>query len=385
VSSRETFSVRENMLRAQRLRSPKSAGDIARKQQIHQRRQKALELRVAGASLQDIVNVGIGYNNVQNVSHDLKKVYEQFMVHQPEDLILLDLARLDLMQKICTTALMQGNTAEVRNLLAIMDYRRKSLGITEESILERKLETTNLVNNGIMVVQGTQGDYLQGIMQAAGASPEEIRQELERVSSSNRSPEVRKSPEVIPGEVIHGETGAHARGDKKTPGKLLKKPKRGAHEPGRQTKATGATPTRSNGRGGTGRPEDVPRGSEGPLVTVEDQVEAIARALDERIEAEPGIGRLSDPAITGVDLAALERGLHEGDPPESTGANRRSSRGVPVKVLRVPVKTPDMNQPVSPGVVYRNPPRKGDHAGSYSQAPPDMVPMGRIVEQIYEE
>ena len=325
--SRETKSVRRGIRKGARKHAGTSIADMER---IRKRRQSALELRMAGATLMDIVKLGIGYNDPAHVSRDLRKATDGIYQESIEDLLILDLARIDEMQKYCFLALRhKGDLAQVRNIMALMEFRRTTLGITPEVLQDRRNNSNRVVNNGIMVVQGTTGEFLSSMMEAAGASPEEIQKELKELESSSGSSQ-KETGKVIQGELVQGEvitqeskqeTGAQA-GENKKKLRVKLKTKPAASPPG-TAKATTATQTRSTGS----RVSDSALGDESPSEDLTERVERIAQRMDEAFDEahEPRLGRLSDPAV---------------------------------KIISVPVKLPDSNQPVSPGVVYKLPPRK---------------------------
>lgn len=321
--SRETKSVRRGIRKGARKHAGTSIADMER---IRKRRQSALELRMAGATLMDIVKLGIGYNDPAHVSRDLRKATDGIYQESIEDLLILDLARIDEMQKYCFLALRhKGDLAQVRNIMALMEFRRTTLGITPEVLQDRRNNSNRVVNNGIMVVQGTTGEFLSSMMEAAGASPQEIQNELRELENSSESQQERKviQGELVQGEVINKvlpETGTSTENKKKLRVKL--KTKTPASPPG-TGKATTATQTRSTGS----RVSDSALGDESPSEDLTERVERMAQRMDEAFDEahEPRLGRLSDPAV---------------------------------KIISVPVKLPDSNQPVSPGVVYKLPPRK---------------------------
>jgi hypothetical protein len=167
----------------------KGTGSITeRMQQQHIRRRKALDLRTAGASYQQIVDANIGYRDVGHVSHDMGKILAEFQYETPEDVLVLDLARLDEMQRIVTFELRKGDMSCANTLLRIMQFRRDTLGMTPQVIEERrKTAQVGIHNNGIMVVQGTSQDYIEAMMKAAGVPENERRKEIERIASSNNA------------------------------------------------------------------------------------------------------------------------------------------------------------------------------------------------------
>lgn len=347
---------------------------LADQKRLKERREKALNLRIAGATLQDIVNAGIGYNNMPSVSQDLEKALGNFYAEDIEQLLILDLARLDEMQKYCTAAMRMGDTSQVRNLMAIMQFRRETIGVTPESIQDRRINSAQVVNNGIMVVQGTQREYLATMMEAAGAEPDEIARELKELENTSQNTsgsqevpkEVGTTPvptgesgnahaiagtRVIQGELITRETGPVTQDTsqngssnpkkKSSTGKTLKivrKRKTSTEQP--------ALPGSSQATTATQEPAQAQKGTRAPSsdsILLADRVEALAATMDEEQEerTQMRLGRLDDPAIE-VDVEALE---------ERLSVLHGETRDFPVKL-------PDANVPVSPGVVYRTAPRK---------------------------
>ena len=168
--------------------TPRKTAETLRQQEIHERRVKAMSLKVAGASNVEIARANIGYSSGQLVGQDMKNILATWDYHAPEEMVTLDLARLDELQKIYTHAVRTGNLQWGSMILRIMQFRRETLGYTPETIAELRRDKNQIQNNGIMVVQGTgtASDYLIGMMQAAGATEKEARAELEKVSDSNK-------------------------------------------------------------------------------------------------------------------------------------------------------------------------------------------------------
>ena len=160
---------------------------LSNRTKIRQRRELLLSLRQAGASYSEIVRAKIGYNNTNAVARDMKIVLERFKYETPEDVLVLDLARLDELQKLLTAAFRSGDLGQAGPIMRVMQFRRETLGITQEQIAERQLSKTQIANNGIMVIQGSStGDYVAAMAAAAGVSAQDVKTELERISASNR-------------------------------------------------------------------------------------------------------------------------------------------------------------------------------------------------------
>lgn len=283
---------------------PTSPEKLQRAADRHERRQTALNLRMAGASYQQIVEADIGYKSTAHVGSDMRGILRAYQYETPEDILVLDLARLDDLQQHLTLAFHAGKYEQAGMILRVMQFRRETLGITPEVIEQRRNESKALVNNGIMVVQGSQSDYLKSMMEAAGTSPQEQQRELDRIAASNRT----APTEVVDAEIVEDDP----------PRKHLKKPKK-------LRKATGGDKSEKDENS---RDEQFPERLENFIVNKEQ--------LQSQSEEMPSVP-LTDPVLS-VDV------------PDSTQPQK--------KRLRIRVKPDDANMDASHGVPYRNPPRK---------------------------
>lgn len=325
------------------------------------RMQRALELRMAGASYAQIVKANIGYTSLSQVSYDVNKILNTVKLETPEDLIMLDLARLDDLQQVLTLHFHKGNVTLSSSIMQVMKFRHELLGIDQESIRQRNMERTQVTNNGIMVVQGSTRDYLAAMMEASGLDERERERELQRLEAQER----RELPpatsgsnhgNVIQGEVIPSETpsdkSSHtgntdaktnpsSNGQTKSVKKVRLRVVKRKDAPGKQeaqtAKPVGATQKPAQRRGGTLSPRDTDK----PL---EARLEAFAVAQERKqTEQEKALlprTRLAEPVVqVDLDSPALRERVRQ-------------------RVLEREVKTPDNNHPVSPGVPYKAAPRK---------------------------
>lgn len=287
--------------------------------ELKRRRETALALRTAGASYSEIVRANIGYNSTAHVSMDMKKILANFQYETPEDVLVLDLARIDEIQKILTAALRTGDLGQAGPIMRCMQFRRETLGITPEVITERRQNAQTIQNNGILVVQGTTGDYISAMAAAAGANPQEVKRELESVSESNK-------PEIIDAEVIP-DTPASQAGKRRI---RIKK-----------AKSQTANLSHDHEQGGPGTSETDGMPSESPTKAFLDRVGKLADRMerrDSRMEVIP-------PVDSGSPLLAED--IPSGMVPEGPGV-----------VLTIPIKPYDHNVKVTSGVSYKKPPRK---------------------------
>lgn len=308
----------------------KSAQTAAARQSRLERRQLALSLRMAGASYAEIVKANIGYNSTSHVSQDMRKVLTEFTYETPEDVLVLDLARIDEIQKILTAALRTGDLSQAGPIMRCMQFRRETLGITPEVIGERRQNAQQVTNNGIMVVQGTTGDYIAAMAAASGADPREVRKELEQVSNSN------KDREVIDAEIVE---------EPKKLRRIKRKP------PANRSNASAAKLRAEQTPGGTRTPETAVE----PGETLPDGLTSVLErfgksadkhnAQDDRRENIPAVG-LSE-VLLDVDI-----------PSDQESVTHRSKSSEVDRTLSVPIKDYDQNVQVTSGVSYKSPPRK---------------------------
>lgn len=324
------------------------------------RMQRALELRMAGASYAQIVKANIGYTSLSQVSYDVNKILNTVKLETPEDLIMLDLARLDDLQQVLTLHFHKGNVTLSGSIMQVMKFRHELLGIDQESIRQRNMERTQVTNNGIMVVQGSTRDYLAAMMEASGLDERERERELQRLEAQERKelPPATSgnsgsdSGKVIQGELIESpipsgtpssnpsQKSSHTgqtKPVKKVRLRVVKRKDAETGAPGSQPEAQTATQKPAHRKGGTLSPRDTDK----PL---EARLEAFAVAQErEQTEQEKALlpkARLAEPVVqVDLDSPALRERVRQ-------------------RVLEREVKTPDNNHPVSPGVPYKAAPRK---------------------------
>ena len=298
-------STRKNYELTRKKRVSTDPDVVRRREQRAKRINDAFQLRMAGASYNDIVKAKIGYNNPQHVGNDIRRHLQHFVYETPEDLVSLDLARVDDIHRRVYAAFVAGKTEQAGMLLRIIQFRREILGVTAEQAIAARENSNQLVNNGIMVVQGSAEDYLRSMMQAAGASPEQQRTELDRIAASNR--------EVVDAEVVEdsSEPVLQHRGKKlRRLSKKSNKSKKSFQE--------------------VDEFEDVP-GS----IELENYIKEVEENNNE-VEKLPSV-QLSEPLLN-IDF------------PDGTTPKK--------KRLRIPVKINETNVNASPGVPYRAAPKR---------------------------
>jgi len=95
-----------------------------------ERRQKALEMRKAGATYMQIGNA-LGISNVAAHKHVMAalKVLTEKTIEDASEVLRLELERLDQLQLQLWTKAKQGHLGSIDRILKVMDRRAKLLGI----------------------------------------------------------------------------------------------------------------------------------------------------------------------------------------------------------------------------------------------------------------
>lgn len=120
----------------------------------------AQQLRVAGATWREIADA-LGYSDqnsaqgaVKNARRDRSNDRETL-----EDLVDLELERLDMLQLICWRSAQHGDMKAIQTVLAIMQLRMRLLGT------EKKANGTdgNTTNNTAIFIAGGEADYVEAL------------------------------------------------------------------------------------------------------------------------------------------------------------------------------------------------------------------------------
>lgn len=147
-----------------------------RTKKVHEKQKRAAELRAAGVKYDDIAQE-LGYANASGA----KKAVDSFLARQEmelaKDVVMMDLRRLDEYQMLATHALRQkGDLNQIDRLMRVMEMRYRLLGVSPSTIqqLQEQYGIANgpsIQNNGVMVIQGSTGDFVRQMMEAAGVDP----------------------------------------------------------------------------------------------------------------------------------------------------------------------------------------------------------------------
>ncbi len=177
VKRRGSFSTRTVNGRRRKL-TPLMA---EKKEAAREKQNQALELRKAGATYNEIAQA-LGYYNSGGAKKAVDAAMARVVVESSKEIILLDLQRLDELQKRCMAQLRNKNDlSQVDRILRIMQQRYALAGIGEETARELReaMGITQQItqNNTQLVIQvnpNSEEAYVRKMMGAAGLSSETI-------------------------------------------------------------------------------------------------------------------------------------------------------------------------------------------------------------------
>lgn len=111
------------------------------------RRAKALELRRAGFTWQDISNrKALGYKDARQAQRDVHRLLQQMIDTPAREVLALELSRLDAITQVLWNAVRQGDLASIRELMQSMRMRQDLLGLTKINIQHQHVTVTDLDN-----------------------------------------------------------------------------------------------------------------------------------------------------------------------------------------------------------------------------------------------
>lgn len=173
----------------------------AKRIEQRERQQQALELRKSGMTYEEIAKA-LNYSHASGAAYAVKSAIDRIGLEAAKDVVVMDLARLDDYTKRCTAELRaKGDLSQVDRLLRIMQVRHGLLGINSDTFREEqaKQANTSITNNAVMVVQGSESDFVSAMMKAVGmdTSTPEVQAHLARMDAENRKAEAEGKTEVV--------------------------------------------------------------------------------------------------------------------------------------------------------------------------------------------
>lgn len=130
---------------------------IAQKKEIQERRKKALDLRLAGATFREIagalgVSLGTAHTDVATALADIPK-------EEANELRKLEAARLDALNQAHWENALNGDTNSAKIVLSVIDRRIKLLGLDMPQRVEiagnQDLDLDTVVDNLIGIAEAT--------------------------------------------------------------------------------------------------------------------------------------------------------------------------------------------------------------------------------------
>jgi hypothetical protein len=153
----------------------------AKKQETRAKQNQALQLRMSGATYQEIATA-LGYKQPASAKWAVDMAISRTEREAAKEVVALDLARLDEYQMRCTHALRtNGDLHQVDRLLRIMEFRYRLLGVSNDTIRELQAEHgilaagTTINKNKVMIVQAapeTEDEFIKKMMRAVGINPD---------------------------------------------------------------------------------------------------------------------------------------------------------------------------------------------------------------------
>jgi hypothetical protein len=187
----------------------RAAKELAKTQRvvdIRKKQERALDLRLSGATLQQIADQ-LGYGGPPSAKKAIDTAIQRIGYEPAEELVHLELRRLDKMQSIAWLQLVQGDTYQISNILRIMEMRAKYAGV--DAFLHKEISQqinvqvgtdgkVSIANaQGVMVISGdTEDEYVTKLAAAMGITPDEFRAMM---------PTDEEDPQVIDAELVDGE------------------------------------------------------------------------------------------------------------------------------------------------------------------------------------
>lgn len=126
-------------------RSPKGP-TIETRVAAQEKRNKALQLRLAGASLSRIVAEGV-YANKGTASREIRKAIAEITRESAQDVVTMELERLDIALMGIWSAVRSGDVFAIDRMLKIMDQRARYMGLYGVPADDNTVEVKNALSD----------------------------------------------------------------------------------------------------------------------------------------------------------------------------------------------------------------------------------------------
>lgn len=165
----------------------------ARLIESRQRQMQALELRKAGATYQQIADQ-LGYKGTSGAERAVKTAMYRLGREQAAEVLSLDMHRLDEIQMRLTAAFRGGDLSQADRILRVMAARWQLVAQYEPrgeggGGHPSTGGTSSVTNNNVLVIQGSQREYVEGLMRATGAdtNTDDARAYLDSLDTKQRA------------------------------------------------------------------------------------------------------------------------------------------------------------------------------------------------------
>lgn len=156
---------------------------------------KAFELRKSGATY-DKIAAAVGYKNGSTAESAVRRVMKQAYAGDAEDLLEMELARLDAMQLILWPKVRDGNLHAIDRVLKIMQQRQQYVpALAPKSGPQTNV---NVAAGGVTIqITGDEDEYTAGLRAAREQLEQAERERAERLGL--------QAPEIVDAEVVDDE------------------------------------------------------------------------------------------------------------------------------------------------------------------------------------
>lgn len=131
-------------------RAPRNVNETKAALKAQEKRRKCLELRIAGADLDQIAATPGTYKNKGTVSLAIKQALAEITIEPAEELIKVELKRLDAMLLGIWPAARQGDVFAIDRVLKIQNQRARYLGLEPPSSDETATKDVKLALAGFL-------------------------------------------------------------------------------------------------------------------------------------------------------------------------------------------------------------------------------------------
>jgi len=127
---------------------------------------QAYQLHLSGKDWEEVAKT-IGYSSGKSAQVEVRQYITKAAVQMDnakrEEVLTLELSRLDALQAAVWDAAMEGDTKAVDSVLKVMSHRAKLLG------LELLAQNTGTVTNNTVVVTGNSEEFIQSLKLVGGS------------------------------------------------------------------------------------------------------------------------------------------------------------------------------------------------------------------------